>query len=354
MCARIVVGLARAARRRLEKWARGTKDAELRARILAVLHYGAGLGARQIARALGIAEMTAQRAAHRFLEFGEEGLLDGRRDNGCAKVDADVEQALIELLQGSPLDRGWRRPTWTRELLAKSLKKLTGVQVSPSTMSRMLRKVGARLGNARPIVLCPWPEGRKKRHMARIRRVVEHLPTNEVAFYEDEVDIHLNPRIGRDWTLPGRQRLIVTPGKNEKRYIAGALACDGSSLTFVSAAKKNSDLFIALLERIRSANPAAPRIHLILDNFVIHSSKRVQAYLAAHRGLFVLHFLPPYCPDHNRIERQWRELHANVTRNHRCRTMRALMCNALAYLRAEHRRRHRATATSSRSGAHAA
>ena len=37
-------------------------------------------------------------------------------------------------------------------------------------------------------------------------------------------------------------------------------------------------------------------------------------------GKVVLHFLPPYCPDDNRIERVWLDLHANVTRNHRCST----------------------------------
>ena len=114
---------------------------------------------------------------------------------------------------------------------------------------------------------------------------------------------------------------------------------DGSSLVFVAAAKKSSDLFIALLERLRQQYPAAKHIHLILDNFSIHSSKRVQSYVAAHDSLFALHFLPPYCPDHNRIERQWRELHANVTRNHRCPTMRELMRNVHRYLRAENRRR---------------
>lgn len=354
MCQRIVVSLDRAARRRLQKWARATKDAELRARILVVLRCHAGLGARRIADALGIAIMTAQRAVRRFLNHGEEGLLDGRRENGCAKVDADVEQALVELLQGSPLDHGWHRPTWTRELLAKSLEQATGVRVSLSTMSRMLKKLGARLGNAKPIVLCPWPEAAKKRRLTNIRRAVAQLPPDEVAFYEDEVDIHLNPRIGRDWTLPGQQRLVVTPGKNEKRYVAGALACDGSSLTFVAAAKKSSDLFIDLLERIRCRWPAAKRIHLILDNFVIHSSKRVQAYLAGQQGRFVLHFLPPYCPDHNRIERLWRELHANVTRNHRCPTMLLLMRNVRRHLSAEDRRRRAIATTCSRRRSRAA
>jgi hypothetical protein len=41
----------------------------------------------------------------------------------------------------------------------------------------------------------------------------------------------------------------------------------------------------------------------------------------------VLHFLPPYCPDHNRIERVWLDLYANVTRNHRCKTMKHLLAH---------------------------
>jgi len=32
----------------------------------------------------------------------------------------------------------------------------------------------------------------------------------------DEVDIHLNPKIGGDWMLAGQQRRILTPGKNQK------------------------------------------------------------------------------------------------------------------------------------------
>jgi len=45
-----------------------------------------------------------------------------------------------------------------------------------------------------------------------------------------------------------------------------------------------------------------------------------------------LHFLPPYCPNHNRIERYWEDLHANVTRNHRCETMDQLMVEVREYL----------------------
>jgi hypothetical protein len=42
-------------------------------------------------------------------------------------------------------------------------------------------------------------------------------------FYQDEVDIHLNPKIGADWGYRGEQRKVATPGQNKKHYQAGAL-----------------------------------------------------------------------------------------------------------------------------------
>ena len=49
-------------------------------------------------------------------------------------------------------------------------------------------------------------------------------------------------------------------------------------------------------------------------------------------GRVVLHFLSPYFADHNRIERVWRGLHDNVTRNHACRTVKELMTEVNKYL----------------------
>ena len=42
-------------------------------------------------------------------------------------------------------------------------------------------------------------------------------------------------------------------------------------------------------------------------------------------GRVVLHFLPPYSPDSNVIERLWKQMHDNVTRNHTHRTIDSLM-----------------------------
>lgn len=97
--------------------------------------------------------------------------------------------------------------------------------------------------------------------------------------------------------------------------------------------RKDSDLFILQLWQLVARDyPNAKCIQIILDNYSIHSSQRTQIALAALGHRVRLHFLPPYCPDHNRIERVWRDLHDNVTRNHRCRTMDDLMEEVRAYL----------------------
>jgi transposase len=67
-------------------------------------------------------------------------------------------------------------------------------------------------------------------------------------------------------------------------------------------------------------------------HYSLHGSRRTQLALAALGNKAGLHFLPPYCPDHNRIERVWRDLHDKVTRNHRCPTMDELMKEVRAYL----------------------
>ncbi len=158
--------------------------------------------------------------------------------------------------------------------------------------------------------------------------------------YLDEVDIHLNPKIGPDWTKRGRQKEVLTPGCNEKRYLAGAWNPKTRRLIYVEGERKNSLLFLELLHKLATKTyPKATRIHIILDNYGIHDSLQVRLALKSETAQRLkLHFLPPYCPDHNRIERIWKDLHDNVTRNHRCATMEDLMADVRSYLAGRNRR----------------
>jgi len=285
---------------------------------------------------------TVYRVARRFGEHGEWGLLDHREDNGEAKLDERYLSILYQLVRDTPEDYGWSGPTWTREVLVETMRKQTGVRIHVATMSRALAAIRARRGRPGPVVVCPWPQGAKTRRLNAIRRILTELPKGHVAVYADEVDIHLNPKIGWDWMVRGRQKEVVTPGQNVKRYVAGALDAVTKRLTWVSAERKNSGLFIALLEKLAVVYPPAKAIHVVLDNFRIHSSQITRTAVKAFGGWIVLHFLAPYCPNDNRMERVWEDLHAQVTRNHRCPDIKTLMRKVRRWLQ---RRNKKAIAT---------
>ena len=324
--------MGRNQRRILCRIGRNTGDPETTIRFLAVARLAAGRSTVEVAETLDIARSTVVRAAARFVADGPDGLLDRRRRNGVTKADEKFAARVADLLRGTPEDFGWTRPTWTRELLCMQMADEGWPSVAVCTMGRVLARLGARLGMPKPIVLCPWPRDARLQRLARIRALEASATAAEPVLYGDEVDIHLNPRIGRDWMLPGHQRRIVTPGKNEKFYLAGALDIRTGTLHTTGAAKKGAALFCDLLRLLVAKYPRARRIHLVVDNYSVHYAHSVVQLLDDLAGKIELHFLPPYCPDANRIERVWQDLHANVTRNHRCTSMRQLLAKARQYL----------------------
>jgi len=335
----IVLCLSKRVKMELRRLRRATRDAGLAMRCQMMLHAGKGRSSRQIAEAVGCHRSWVSRVLGRFEAEGIVGLLDRREDNGPAKLTGEYLGLLYEVVSRGPPEYGYRRPTWTRELLRAVMTELTGVEVHVATLSRALKSIGARRGRPRPVVRCPWSQAAKDRRIRAIRRLVSSVPRDEVVVYEDEVDIHLNPKIGLDWMNRGQQKEVVTPGKNEKQYLAGAMNARTKELTVVEGVRKNSALFVAVLKALAEDYPRARRIHVILDNYRIHSSQISQLALAGFGGRVVLHFLPPYCPNENKIERLWLDLHSEVTRNHRCSTMEALMRNVRYFVQARSCRR---------------
>jgi transposase len=293
--------------------------------------------AKLIASVLGCARSLVYAIAEKFVSEQEVGLLDRRIDNGNCKTTPKHDLVVGFLVAHSPRHFGRRRPTWTQELLVLVLREVTGLRISRPTMCRWLKRLHIRRGRPKPFVACPWRRQRRRRRLRKLQEVLAKAGASEVVLYADEVDIDLNPKIGPDYMLPGQQKWVQTPGVNAKHYLAGALDIHSGRLICSEWLNKSSDLFIGLLHELARTYPEARKIHIILDNYKIHKSQRTNLALAALQGRIELHFLPPYCPDDNRIERVWRDLHDNVTRNHDCRTMPELLKEVRHYLRQKSR-----------------
>ncbi|MGC9715529.1 IS630 family transposase, partial [Escherichia coli] len=83
-----------------------------------------------------------------------------------------------------------------------------------------------------------------------------------------EVDIHLTPKTGADWQLRGQQKRVVTPGQNEKYYLAGALHSGTGKVSYVGGNSKGSSLFSSLLKHMKATYRRAKTITLIVDNYI--------------------------------------------------------------------------------------
>lgn len=335
----IVPKVSLSVKEKMRKRFQKCRNAAVRVRYLIIFNLWNGRGARLIQTILDVHNTTVYRVAKRFREHGEIGLWDRREDNGKVKLSETYLGVLDRVVRCGAQEHGWRRPTWTRELLVETMVRKTGTRIHVTSMSRALAMIQARRGRPRPTVRCPWHPAVKTRRLNQIADLVASLPRNEVAVYEDEVDIHLNPKIGLDWMGLGQQKEAVTPGQNQKRYLAGALDVRTGVVHWVEAERKDSWLFMDLLRKLTLAYAQAKVIHVILDNYGIHSSNVIAIALANFARRVRLHFLPPYCPDYNRIERVWQDLHAHVTRNHTCADMTELMREVRYYLRKRNSRR---------------
>ena len=71
---------------------------------------------------------------------------------------------------------------------------------------------------------------------------------------------------------------------------------------------------VAFLRQIRNSYESEKKIHIILDNSGYHKSKEVKNF--AENNKIALHFLPPYSPNLNPIERLWKLMNERVRNNH--------------------------------------
>ena len=148
----------------------------------------------------------------------------------------------------------------------------------------------------------------------------EKLPDGQLGlFNEAEVAAAEEPEADAATEVAAHRRARPAPQSTQRVHHSGRT---------LQQSRKNSVLFLKLLDHLRRQYRRAKRIVLILDNYCIHASRVTQRWLAKNPK-FQLLFQPTYHPWVNVIERLWKAMHDTVTRNHRCRSMYEL-CQSVA------------------------
>jgi putative transposase len=299
-------------------------DPALRLRAHIILLLAQGHPWATIAAVLFCSTRTIDRWQKRFAQGRVGALLGQARGRRPRLAQSFADLVAYWATQLAPRTFGYLRSRWSCALLAVVLWHRCHLDVSRETVRRWLRGAGIVWRRPRPVLDRRDPD--REEALGKLRALLRDLPDDETAVFEDEADINLNPDIGFMWMRRGQQAEVVTPGDNEKRYLAGSLHWrTGALIGPVTGARRDGALVAAHLEGLCRRLRRYRVIHVIWDSPRIHLCKAVQGVVEAQGGRLVLHPLPKYAPECNPVERVWWHLREEITRNHRCRTMAELV-----------------------------
>jgi putative transposase len=273
---------------------------------------------------------------------------------GLPKVDGRCEAELENLVEQVPRAIGRPFSVWTCLDLVKELTELKLADVCAETVRRHLRKLDYRV--IRPVLSINSPDPDYAAKAEHLKQCQEQARQGEmILLYEDEVDLNLLPGIIRCWTKRGKQRKIPTPGQNQKRYGFGAVNFITGQLTYRVGERKNSDGFCALVEQVVAeycpvGDYHGPKIGLVVDNYIIHRSKKTLACLEKYADRLEIIPLPTYAPKLNVIELLWKYLRKKVTHNHLYETIAQLVEAVKDFLMSLNERRAEVLSVIGRSG----
>ena len=135
------------------------------------------------------------------------------------------------------------------------------------------------------------------------------------------------------WAPKGETLAIEQTSGRQRINIHGAIDLETGQTRMIEAETIDAASTIKLLASIEALYPMLALIHVFLDNARYHHAKLVREWLAQPGRRIVLHFIPPYCPHLNPIERLSGLMHKYVTHNKSYATCRQFADATFDFLR---------------------
>jgi transposase len=177
-------------------------------RLVMILLSQQGFSAAQIADLLGYDPSTVRRWIHRYQRHGTTALADRPR-SGRPRLGSPRLHQRIRRLLAAP-------KAWT---IGRLYQRLGRPAISMRTLHRRVREVAAW---RRPRLVAKGDPDRDQ-ILADLRQHIRNLPTGAVLLAEDETHVNLLAWVRATWIVRGTRQQVMTPGKNRRRTIFGAV-----------------------------------------------------------------------------------------------------------------------------------
>lgn len=146
-------------------------------------------------------------------------------------------------------------------------------------------------------------------------KLKQGLSQKETICFMDGVHPTHNAEAYYGWIRRGIRKDLPTNTGRKRINISGALDLLQTQFHFRKDERLTALSTVEFLKQIEKAYPKMERIHVICDNAGYYKGDAVKEYLSDPETKIKLHFLPPYSPNLNPIERVWKFLKDRVIYN---------------------------------------
>ena len=261
-------------------------------RIKAVLLKSEGWTNRTIAQALRIHEETVR-----------QHLTDWITDEKLKPENGGSSSKLTDI-QSRDLDVHLAETTYTKVIDICAYVEVTfGVRYTISGMTKWLKQHDFSYKHPKSVP-AKADLAKQEEFIEKYLNLVADTPANEPILFIDAAHPTMATQVVCGWIKKGVDKPIAQTASRTRVNIVGAIELATMNVISCRPDYVNAETTVAFFDQIKTAYPKAPKIHIILDQSGYHRSQLVRdAALEKH---IELHYLPPYSPNLNSIERLWK------------------------------------------------
>jgi len=153
----------------------------------------------------------------------------------------------------------------------------------------------------------------QRRFIKYYTRLKQKVGKKEPIYFVDSVHPQYQSHLTYGWILKGEEKLVPTTARQPRLNFIGGICLNGHRIIYQQADKVDADNIAGFLCQLRKNHSEKCKIHIIWDNAGYHSDNALQEF--ARNLAIELHYLPPYSPNLNPIERLWKIMHEKVSAN---------------------------------------
>lgn len=153
----------------------------------------------------------------------------------------------------------------------------------------------------------------QKKFIAFYKKLKAKAGKEEPIYFADSVHPQHQTHLAYGWILKGTRKEMPTTARQKRLNFMGGICLEGHQFFYQQADTIDADSIALFLVELRRRHPEKCIIHLIWDNAGYHRDEGIQMF--AKDLAIKLHYLPPYSPNLNPIERMWKLMHESVRYN---------------------------------------